>query len=129
MSEARQRGVGGSKPPKQSNGEEDLDDAVLEAKRLLARRVKAEDSAISWLDIARSIVFLILASSAVSWLVTRESFVWGLQRPNFTRFDVLKSWLVSSTPSKFYAMCHLSILWPYTPAKTRYPERPYPAHR
>lgn len=59
-----------------------------------AARAKAEDSAISFLDIARTIVFVILASGAVSYFVTRESFVWGVQRPSWTRPEVIQSWLV-----------------------------------
>lgn len=58
-----------------------------------AARAKAEDSAISFLDIARTIVFVILASGAVSYFVTRESFVWGVQRPSWTRPEVIQSWL------------------------------------
>ncbi|RFU31931.1 hypothetical protein B7463_g4399, partial [Scytalidium lignicola] len=88
MSEVRQRAVGDSKKEKKEKEEEKEDAAPT-----LAARVKAEDSAISVLDIFRSIFFLILVSSAFSWLVTRESLIWGLQRPNFTRLDVLKSWL------------------------------------
>lgn len=60
-----------------------------------AARAKAEDSAFSLLDLARGLVFLLLVSGAISYFVTRESFVWGVGRPNFTRWDVVKTWIVS----------------------------------
>jgi len=60
---------------------------------------KEEDtSSFSILDIFRVLTFVILVSSALSYFVTRESFVWGLERPDFTRLDVLKSWLVTTPP-------------------------------
>merc|ERR1711939_1080567 len=49
-------------------------------KATLAARAKAEDSAFSLTDVARTIVFLLLASSALSYFVTRESFTWGIKR-------------------------------------------------
>jgi hypothetical protein len=67
---------------------------------------KEEDtSSFSILDIFRVLTFVILVSSALSYFVTRESFVWGLERPDFTRLDVLKSWLVTipPPPSRYFA--------------------------
>lgn len=66
---------------------------IADSKPTPAERAKAEDSAISLLDVARTIIFVILASSAVSYFVTRESFVWGIERPNWTRPEVIQSWL------------------------------------
>ncbi|KAH8599518.1 hypothetical protein B0O99DRAFT_649297 [Bisporella sp. PMI_857] len=54
---------------------------------------KAEDSSFSLLDVARLIVFIILSSSLVSYFVTRESFTWNLDRPKWTRPDVIKTWI------------------------------------
>lgn len=65
----------------------------------LAKRVKEEDDAFSLLDIARTCVLLLLVLSAVSWLVTRDSFTFNVPRPNFTRLDVIKTWIVCSPPS------------------------------
>ena len=55
---------------------------------------KAEDSSFSWLDVARSLVFLLLLSGATSYFVTRDSFVWNVSRPSWTRPEVIQSWLV-----------------------------------
>jgi hypothetical protein len=68
--------------------------AVPASKPSLAEQAKAEDNALTLLDVARTIVFVLLAGSAVSYFVTRESFVWGLQRPSWTRPEVIQSWLV-----------------------------------
>jgi len=58
-----------------------------------AARVKAEDSSFSLLDAARAVCLLLLVSSAVSYFVTRESFVWNIQRPKFTQIEVIKAWI------------------------------------
>lgn len=72
----------------------------IPTKRSASELAKAEDrSPFSFLELARSIVFLLLASSALSYFVTRESFFWNVQRPNFTRLDVVKSWMVRSMVS------------------------------
>jgi hypothetical protein len=60
-----------------------------------AARAKEEDSTITLLDICRGVVFVVLISSALSWFVTRDSLVWNIQRPAFTRLDVIKIWIVS----------------------------------
>jgi hypothetical protein len=63
-----------------------------------AALAKKEDySPFKWLDIARSLVFLIILSSSVSYWVTGESFVWNLQRPKWTNVEVIKSWIVCPT--------------------------------
>jgi hypothetical protein len=60
-----------------------------------AARAKAEDAApFSILDIARSLVFLVIASSALSYFVTKDSFVWGVKRPQWSRLEVIKSYIV-----------------------------------
>ncbi|RDW85868.1 cytochrome b5-like heme binding-containing protein [Coleophoma crateriformis] len=64
------------------------------AKRSASELAKAEDrSPFSFLELARSVVFLLLASCALSYFVTRESLFWNVQRPNFTRLEVIKSWM------------------------------------
>merc|ERR1712000_54469 len=60
-------------------------------KATLAARAKAEDSAFSLTDVARTIVFLLLASSALSYFVTRESFTWGVKRPGWASVGGIKS--------------------------------------
>jgi len=80
MAEIRER-----KPTKPKDA-----DVVVDGPAVLAAR---EDSAISLLDIARSIVLLLLVSTALSYLITRDSFVWNIQRPKFTRPEVIKAWI------------------------------------
>ncbi|KAH7419366.1 cytochrome b5-like heme/steroid binding domain-containing protein [Cadophora sp. MPI-SDFR-AT-0126] len=60
-------------------------------KASLAARAKAEDSAFSLTDAARTIVFLVLASSALSYFVTRESFTWGVKKPSWATVAGVKS--------------------------------------
>ncbi|KAN0106782.1 cytochrome b5 [Hyaloscypha variabilis] len=56
--------------------------------------LKEEDtSRFSLLDAFRLLTFVVLVSSALSYFVTRNSVVWNLSLPNFTRLSVLKSWL------------------------------------
>jgi hypothetical protein len=59
-----------------------------------AALAKAEDSSLTLLDAARGLVLLLLISTALSYFVTRESLVWNLSRPKFTRLDVIKTWIV-----------------------------------
>ncbi|CAL3966420.1 hypothetical protein PZA11_003080 [Diplocarpon coronariae] len=63
------------------------------AKSTIAARVREEDNAFSFMDIARTIVLLLLASSAVSYFVTRETFTWGVKRPAWTRVETIKTWI------------------------------------
>ncbi|KUJ21610.1 cytochrome b5 [Mollisia scopiformis] len=60
-------------------------------------KVKAEDKPSILLDVARTIVFLLLASSAISYLVTRESFVWGVKRPGWSRPEAIRAWIQGPT--------------------------------
>ncbi|CZT01122.1 related to DNA damage response protein [Rhynchosporium agropyri] len=74
----------------------DADDTMPEAKDKVekvsaAARAKAEDSAFSLTDVARTIVLLLLASSALSYFVTRESFTWGVRRPSWATVGGIKS--------------------------------------
>jgi hypothetical protein len=70
-----------------------------------AARAKAEDAApFSILDIARSLVFLLIASSALSYFVTKDSFIWGVKRPQWTRLEVIKSYIVSCPSLAFLAL-------------------------
>jgi hypothetical protein len=59
-----------------------------------AALAKEEDSSSLLLDVFRALTFLIICSCALSYFVTRNSVVWGLQRPNWTRVDVVRSWIV-----------------------------------
>ena len=60
-----------------------------------AALAKAEDRAgISLLDVLRTLTFVVLVSCALSYFVTRKSFIWGVQRPQWSRVDVIKSYLV-----------------------------------
>jgi len=59
----------------------------------LAAAAKEEDDAFTFLDVLRTSIFLLLTSMAVSWLVNRD-VSWGLQRPDFMRYDVVKTWIV-----------------------------------
>lgn len=78
-----------------SSNENNDNENVLESPKLTPSQLaKAEDSSFSLLDVARTIVFLLLLSGATSYFVTRESFAWGLSRPSWTRPDVIKSWMV-----------------------------------
>jgi hypothetical protein len=63
-----------------------------------AATAKKEDDGdgFSFLEVARTCVLLLVALSAVSWFVTKESFTFNLERPNFTRLDVIKTWIVYS---------------------------------
>ncbi|KAG9246718.1 putative membrane steroid-binding protein 2 [Calycina marina] len=54
---------------------------------------KQEDNAFSWVDMLRFLTFIILLSSLVSYFITKESFVWNIERPKFTRPEVIKSWI------------------------------------
>lgn len=81
MSEVRQRKTPGEGPVSSAGGREEA--------------INRSGFSISILDIARSIVFLFLASGLTSWLVTGKDFWWG-HRPAFTRADVVKAWIVSS---------------------------------
>ncbi|TVY38854.1 Membrane steroid-binding protein, partial [Lachnellula occidentalis] len=54
---------------------------------------KEDGSGFPFLDILRALVFVLLASSALSYFVTGESFVWGVQRPQWSRLDVIKAYM------------------------------------
>jgi len=69
--------------------------AKAEPKKSAAALAKDEDSSsFSLLDIFRVLTFVLIVSSALSYFVTRKSLVWGLERPNWTRVDVINSWIV-----------------------------------
>lgn len=73
------------------------------------------------LDILRALVFALLASSALSYFVTGESFLWGVQRPQWTRLDVVKAYIVrllsfppsnhNSQPQSHSHSCFYSVLF------------------
>ncbi|TVY35004.1 Cytochrome P450 regulator [Lachnellula subtilissima] len=56
---------------------------------------KEDGSGFPFLDILRALVFVLLASSALSYFVTGESFTWGVQRPKWSRLDVMKAYMVN----------------------------------
>lgn len=58
-----------------------------------AALAKQEDEAFNFLDILRFLVFILLTLSATSWLITKDSFTFNLQRPSFTRPEFLLAWL------------------------------------
>lgn len=76
----------------------------------LQDKVKKEDAGGSViLDVARTVVFLVLASCALSYLVTRESFVWGVKRPSWTNPDMIKAWLVRVFSSILFFHSYLAL--------------------
>lgn len=81
MSEVRQRKTTEKGPVSSAGGREEA--------------IERSGSFISLLDIARALVFVFLASGALSWVVTGKDFWWG-RRPAFTRADVIKAWIVCS---------------------------------
>jgi predicted heme/steroid binding protein len=81
MAEVRQRGPKTTKEPV----------ATTDGR---AETIERSSSSFSVVDIARSIVFLLLGSGLLSWFVTGNDVWWG-HRPSFTRIDVLKTWIVS----------------------------------
>jgi hypothetical protein len=91
MSELRQR------QPATSAGSSR--NAESTTQRRQERRADAEQShGISTLDIIRIIATLILASCGLSYYITNsESLLWGY-RPWFTRWPVVKTYLVTLSP-------------------------------
>lgn len=87
----RQRNVNEPKPEAADAGATKVPAAKALTPSQLAKK---EDNSFSWVDIFRGVTFLVLLSSLVSYFITRESFVWNIERPNFTRVDVIKSWIV-----------------------------------
>ena len=87
----RQRTVNEPKPEKADAG---LTPVPATKALTPTQLAKQEDNAFSWVDVLRGLTFLVLFSSLVSYFVTKESFTWNLERPNFTRVDVIKSWIV-----------------------------------
>ncbi|EKD14800.1 uncharacterized protein L3040_003981 [Drepanopeziza brunnea f. sp. 'multigermtubi'] len=89
----RQRRKDGTSPPGPATEPKTSEKEEATPTLSLADRVKAEDSAFSFVDVARILVFLLLASSALSYFVTRESFTWNLKRPGWTRVETIKTWI------------------------------------
>ena len=86
MSELRQRPTATTSEPSR-----DTNTAPRQPRRT------PEDRGISILDILRVLVTLIIASCSLSYYITNsESVLWGY-RPWYTRWPVLKAYLVSST--------------------------------
>jgi hypothetical protein len=93
MPELRQRNTKDDHKANDSASDSDSDNDRA-PKLTPSQLAKAEDSSFSWLDVARSLVFLLLLTGATSYFVTRESFVWNVSRPSWTRPDVIQAWLV-----------------------------------
>jgi hypothetical protein len=75
--------------------EEEEEEEVVKGQKPYARAlIEAEDSSFSWVDIARSIVFVLLLSGATSYFITRDSFTFNLSRPSWTRPAVIQTWIV-----------------------------------
>ena len=64
-----------------------------------ATLAKAEDKGSNvLLEAGRTLLLLFIMSSALSYFVTREDIFWGMKRPQWTRPEVIKTWIVSSYP-------------------------------
>ncbi|TVY62338.1 Membrane steroid-binding protein [Lachnellula suecica] len=62
-------------------------------KTISADLLKKEDGhGFPLLDIVRSLVFVLLASSALSYFVTRESFIWGVTRPKWAHVNQIQAY-------------------------------------
>lgn len=61
-----------------------------------AALAKAEDRGSNvLLEASRTLLLLFIMSSALSYFVTREDIFWGMKRPQWTRPEVIKTWIVS----------------------------------
>lgn len=84
---------------------DDDDDEVTSSTPTLAERAKEEDSSFSLLDIARSIVFVLLLTGATSYFITRTSLTWNVSLPRWTRPEVIQAWIVRRLPSIAVFFC------------------------
>ncbi|KAM0153849.1 hypothetical protein ACHAPC_010229 [Botrytis cinerea] len=67
--------------------------AEKKAKKSLNKLAADEDAApFSLVDLLRSIIFVLVASCGLSYVVTRNSYFWGIKRPNWTHGEVLKGY-------------------------------------
>ncbi|KAL1957469.1 hypothetical protein VTO42DRAFT_5932 [Malbranchea cinnamomea] len=103
MSSLRQRAKHDASTEYHDTTTESLDHATLTTGK---KKVEVEEDGgrvISVLDIFRLIFLLIVASCALSYFVTGESFIWGYKRPWFTKAPELKAYLrgpLRLTPSQ-----------------------------
>jgi len=95
MSDVRQRNV---QKPDEGPVPAEVPAKVPTSTPNLAKSAKAEDEAFNLLDVARTCVFLLLTLSALSFIITKDNFTFGLERPEWTRPEVLTAWLVCSLP-------------------------------
>lgn len=74
--------------------------AAKRAKKSPNELASQEDSApFSLVDILRSLVFLVIASCGLSYVITKDSYIWGLKRPNWSQVEVIKAyWVCHSSP-------------------------------
>ncbi|KAH8195958.1 hypothetical protein TruAng_009878 [Truncatella angustata] len=89
-----------------SDDEEEFNGPLQEdpkPKRTAKARVKSEDNDYSpWVDVLRVITFLLLASVALSYLISNgDSFSWGKQRPKYLRTEWWKEQFL--TPAELAA--------------------------
>ncbi|KAF7864424.1 hypothetical protein EAF04_006558 [Stromatinia cepivora] len=67
--------------------------ADKKTKKSLNKLTADEDAApFSLVDLLRSIVFILIASCGLSYVVTRNSYFWGVKRPMWTRGEVLRAY-------------------------------------
>ncbi|KAG4034508.1 hypothetical protein MFRU_003g04680 [Monilinia fructicola] len=67
--------------------------AAKRAKKSPNELASQEDSApFSLVDILRSLVFLVIASCGLSYVITKDSYIWGLKRPNWSQVEVIKAY-------------------------------------
>lgn len=70
--------------------------AEKKAKKSLNKLAADDDAApFSLVDLLRSIVFVLVASCGLSYVITKNSYFWGMKRPNWTHGEVLKGYWVS----------------------------------
>lgn len=78
----------------------DLDSPKQQQKKTATQLLKEEDAPPSGrgilLEVLRTLVFVLVASTSLSYLITRESFVWNIKRPAFTRPEAIKAYFVWS---------------------------------
>jgi hypothetical protein len=65
---------------------------------------KAEDRGSNvLLEASRTLLLIFIMSSALSYFVTREDIFWGMKRPQWTRPEVIKTWMVSFAFPKLFS--------------------------
>ena len=99
-SELRQRG---------SKSSESEKDTPAPAVSPAALAQKEDQGSNVLLEAGRTLLLLFLISSALSYFVTREDIFWGVNRPSWTRPQVVKTWWVSCPLLLFQSSASSSI--------------------